>query len=468
MKRRTFLQAAGLTFLAAATRDRAADSRTPDRPNILVIMTDQQFGDGMSCVLGKKYLHTPNIDSLAENGMRFTRAYSPNPLCVPMRTSMITGHYPHQTGVLANGPKKLDTRKFVLLGKLFKDAGYKTAYFGKWHIPVKGTLKDIHGFEIFNGGTTRLDPSPAAAFLAQKHDRPFLVFASFLSPHEICQWSRKQKLPGGAIAELPPVDERPPVRANCDPPENETDIITHMRKSYQAGKMFPVGNYTKDDWRRHIWGYYRLIERADGFVGTVLEGLRTSGNENNTVVVFLSDHGDCHGAHLWNQKTVFYDESARVPFIIRWPGKTPAGTSDVLLNTGIDLLPTLCDFAGIAPANGLPGKSMKAPAMGNAPRWEREYVVSENHMVQCEPVDGKKLTPHGRMVRSTRYKYCLYSEGQRRESLVDMEKDPGEMVNQAENPAFKDVLARHRAYLREHAEHNGDIQALNMLAYGKT
>ena len=201
----------------------------------------------------------------------------------------------------------------------------------------------------------------------------------------------------------------------------------------------------------------------DKAIGVVLEALRAGGYEKDTVVVFLSDHGDCHGAHHWNQKTVFYDESARVPLIISWKGKTPKGISNTLVNTGTDVIPTLCDFAGIDVPAGLPGKSMKAPALGRTPDWNREYVVSENHMVQCVPVDGKDLKPQGRMVRSHRYKYCLYSEGQRRESLVDMEKDPGEMVNQAGNPDFKDVLNRHRAFLKEHAERHRDKVALEMI-----
>jgi len=232
--------------------------------------------------------------------------------------------------------------------------------------------------------------------------------------------------------------------------------MTHMRRSYQASRMFPVGNYTEDDWRRLIWGYYRLIERVDGFIGTVLKALNDSGQQDNTVIVFLSDHGDCHGAHHWNQKTVFYDESARVPFIITWPGKTPKGRSDILLNTGIDMIPTLCDFAGIDVPNGLPGKSLKAPALGRAPAWHRDFIVSQNHMVQCEPVDGKNPMPHGRMVRSHQYKYCVYSEGNRRESLIDMIHDPGEMKNLAGDTAHAATLRQHRQYLADWCQRYGD------------
>ena len=463
MERRTFLKLCGTIVLALATQAVADDSASSRRPNLLIIMTDQQFADAMSCAMGSEWIQTPNMDSLAQNGMRFTRAYSPNPLCMPMRTAMLTGQYPHQTGVQTNGGRQLDPAEFVFMGKLLKTAGYETAYFGKWHVALDRKKKEVHGFDTFEEKKSRLDPGLAAEFLGKAHDRPFLAVVSFLGPHEICEWSRRQNLPGGPIGDPPPLEERPPLRTNHDPAENETDVIAHMRKSYQAHRLFPVGNYSEDDWRRHIWGYYRLIERVDKSIGVVLDALRAGGHEQSTVVLFLSDHGDCHGAHRWNQKTVFYDESTRVPLIISWKGKTPEGTSSTLVNTGLDVIPTLCDFAGIEVPAGLPGKSMKAPALGTIPDRQREYVVSQNHMVQCEPVDGKDLKPQGRMVRSHRYKYCLYSAGERRESLVDMETDPGEMVNQAGNPAFEDVLDRHRAFLREHAERHRDGVALEML-----
>ncbi|MCH9022436.1 MAG: sulfatase-like hydrolase/transferase, partial [Planctomycetes bacterium] len=351
----------------------------------------------------------------------------------------------------------------VFMGKIFKDSGYETAYFGKWHIALDSKNKEVHGFDTFDDKSSRSNPARAVEFLKKTHDRPFLAVASFLGPHEICQWARKEEIPGAQLADPPPLQERPPLRTNFEPPKNETDIMTHMRKSYQLDRRFPVGNYTDEDWRRLIWGYYRLIERADGMVGEVMTALRESGQEENTLVVFLSDHGDCHGAHRWNQKTVFYDESARVPFIISWKGKTPKGTSRTLLNTGVDVIPTLCDFAGITAPDDLPGKSLKASALGKTHTWKRDYVVIQNHMIQCEPVDGKLLKPHGRMVRSDRYKYCLYSEGQRRESLIDMEKDPGEMVNQAANPDFKDVLNQHRAFLKDHAQRHQDKMAFEML-----
>lgn len=438
-------------------------SQTQEKPNIIIIMTDQQFADAMSCVMGSQYIHTPNMDKLAEKGIRFTRAYSPNPLCMPMRTSMMTGSFPHQNGVLTNGNDDISPSNFVFMGKLFKDAGYETGYFGKWHVAFDINKKDIHGFDVLFP-KSNLDSEPAGEFIKQKHDKPFFAVASFLSPHEVCQWARKQELPGGPIAELPPLEDLPPLKINFFAPENETDIMTFMRKSYQANlRLFPLADYTNADWRRLQWGYYRLIERADNFLGEVMTALKESGQEENTLVVFLSDHGDCAGSHHWNQKTVFYDESSRVPFILKWDGKTTTGTSDVLLNTGTDMIPTLCDFAGIEIPAGLPGKSLMAAATGKIPDWKRDFVVTENHMVQNEPVDGKNYQPQGRMIRSDRYKYCIYSEGDDKESLVDMQFDPLEMVNQARNPVYEKVLEQHREYLKQHAAQTNDEMAMQML-----
>jgi len=438
-------------------------AQNKQKPNIVIIMTDQQSADIMSCVMGNKYLHTPNMDKLADKGVMFTRAYSPNPLCLPMRTCMATGLFPHQTGVLTNNNKKIKAAEYPFLGKIFNDAGYKTGYFGKWHVALKEAEKDIHGFDILFGDKTKLDAKPAVEFIKEKHDKPWFAVASFLSPHEICQWARKEELPGGPIGELPALEDLPPLKTNFTIPQNETDIMAFMRKSYHANRRFPVGNYTNADWRRLLWGYYRLIERADDFVGEITSAIKESGQEENTLVVFLADHGDCAGSHHWNQKTNFFDESSRVPFIIKWEGKTPNGISEILVNTGTDMIPTLCEFAGISIPDNLPGKSLMAPASGKKSKWNREYIVSENHMVQGDPVDGDAFQPEGRMLRSNDYKYCVYNLGKERESLFDMRFDPGEMVNQAKNPVYKKVLEQHRTYLNKHAKETNDEMALKML-----
>lgn len=441
----------------------ARDGTGQDQPNILVIMTDQQSGESLGCLRRDGHLHTPHMDALVADGTRFTRAYAVNPLCLPMRTCMMTGRYPHEIGVLTNGDRLHTPEAHTFLGKVFRDAGYTTAYFGKWHVPLSGSRNDLHGFDTFEPDAPQLDPSHIADFLTADPACPFLAVASFLTPHEICEWARKERIPGAPLDDVPPIEARPPLRANAAPPEDETDTMRHMRKSYQAARMFPVGAYTEADWRRLRWGYDRLVERADGFVGAVMDALHASGHARDTIVVFLSDHGDCQGAHGWNQKTVFYEESACVPFVICHAGRTSGTTSNTLLNAGVDLMPTLCGLAGIDPPAGLPGRSVHEAVYGGTPAEARDVVVAQHRMVQGEPVDGLHWQPDGRMVRSARYKYCVYSEGEHRESLVDLEADPGELHNRARDPAFADILAQHRNHLATFATERNDTTGHDLL-----
>jgi choline-sulfatase len=222
-----------------------------------------------------------------------------------------------------------------------------------------------------------------------------------------------------------------------------------MERSYHLSKTFPVGNYTEEQWRIHLWAYYRMTEKVDALIGRVLDALWESGNEDRTLVVLTTDHGEMQGAHGWNEKTVFYEEAARVPLIISWKNVTKPGISRRLVNTGVDVLPTLCSYAGVTPPRDLPGLSLKETANGMSDADPRDYVVVCNKMVQGMPVDGKEPQPDGRMVRSQRYKYFVLNEGERRESLFDLEQDSGEMVNLAADGAYGKVLAQHRRMLAD-------------------
>jgi len=457
INRRDFLKVAGATACASSLPGLAAVE--PSQPNILLVMFDQQFAEAASYRMGTQYIHTPNMDRVAAKGTVYTRAYCSNPLCVPSRTSMFTGQYPTSLEVQDNSDAiELNLtltgypKMFPMMGKIFQSAGYETAYFGKWHIPCATGRNDIHGFATAKMGQGAFGQKSddvqtakdAAAFLKEEHKSPFLLVASFLNPHNIAEWSRGQALPLGDIGQPPPVDELPPLRKNHAPQKNEPDTMTMMRRSYHSAPMFPVGGYDETKWRQYQWAYYRLIEKVDAQLGVVLDALQASGKEKETLIVMLSDHGDCQGAHGWNQKTVFYEESARVQFVISQPGATHSGTAKRLVNTGVDLIPTLCDYASIAKPATMPGLSVR-----EGEHEPRQYVVASDKMLEGAPLDGRKPNPTGRMVRGQRYKYCVYSEGERRESLVDLENDPGEMVNLAGEPAAHKILTEHRAMLAD-------------------
>jgi len=307
-------------------------------------------------------------------------------------------------------------------------------------------------------------------FLARRHEKPFLLVASFLNPHNVCEWARRlagreQRLNCGEIGEPPPLAQLPPAPANLAPPQNEPDGMTLIRRGYQVDSgQFPVGKFTVEDWRKERWGYYRMIEKVDAEIGKVLAALRQAGLEDNTLIVFTADHGECAGAHGFNQKTVFYEESARVPLIIAGKGKTAGGTTDKLVNTGIDLLPTMLDFAGLAIPRKLPGRSLLPLALGReVPDW-RDHLVVQNNMSQTGVIDGMQPTMEGRMVRTDRYKYCVYSRGQQRESLVDLQADPGEASDLAADPKYRKVLLEHRELLARFGQEHNDPLVAELLA----
>ncbi len=470
MNRRRFIRDSALTMagtLAASLPARATRLNPAQRPNLLIITTDQQSAEAMSAV-DNGDLRTPAMDSLAAEGVMFERAYCANPICVPSRASYMTGLMPHENGVRYNADTFPEPMRGACWAESLRAAGYATAYIGKWHIPRAIEDSAWSGFERTalteaNG----VDPAiadAAEAFLRSDHGgRPFLLCASFHNPHDICEWARsasgiEDRLPNGPIPEAPPPDRCPVVRANHAVPVGEPAVIRAHQAAPGNARTYPVrgwGGPEDGRWRQYLWAYYRLTEKVDAGIGRILDCLRQSGQAEHTLVVFFSDHGDGMGAHRWNQKTLFYDECARVPFIVSWPGQTWAGGRERkrLVNLGTDLAATLFDFAGIPASANSRGKSVKAFALGRRDGPVHPYVVSEANL---HPAYGAEGEHNGRMVRSARYKYIGYNGGADPEQLFDLDLDPGEMHNLVHDPAHADVLAAHRRMLAEYARDTAD------------
>ena len=415
------------------------------RPNILFIITDQQYAGAMSCA-GNPDVYTPNMDSLAETGVRFTRAYCTHPLCGPQRASFMTGLFPHQNGAISNNTPINPEYKGRTLGNFLADAGYDCALSGKWH--VSGTTPAESGLEVICGSRDDEVPLRSIEFMQRDRDNPFFLFASFLNPHDICQVARNQPLPQGPVPEPATVEECPNLPANFAIPPYSPDILQMLRQANR--RVYPTIEYTEDDWRRLRFYYYRLCEKVDAEIGVLLNGLRDLSLEEETYIVFTSDHGDGHGAHNWNQKTSLYEEVINVPFIISHKGVTRAGGVDNthLVSLGLDLLPTLCDVGGASVPDGLEGLSLQPLAEGNAPdEWRTELVV-ETIIDTIDTAPGPGGSGASRAVLTDRYKYSAYPMGRYREQLVDLQTDPGEMVNLAVNARFEDELDDHRRRLR--------------------
>lgn len=458
--RRGFLKASGLALASLVAGSGARAGSNARRPNIVYIMTDQQYGGAMSCT-GNPYLQTPAMDRLAAMGTRFEKAYCSFPLCVPSRVSMFSSRMPHEAGVYVNCNASQGVFPFATLGRVVADAGYDCHYVGKWHLTIPTSRTGVHGFSevtLPSGhGHDAQRAERAAQFLRSDHDKPFFLVVSLLNPHDCCQLARGEDLAkfDGAIGPIPPEAELPPLPENFEIPAGEPDQLRAWQKE-NSERVYRSHFWDEKQFREYLWGYYRLVEKVDAEIGKVSKALRESGQEENTVVIFSSDHGDGHSRHRWNQKWSLYDESARVPFIVAWKGRTRAGQADHhLVSSGLDLLPTICDYAGALMPKGCLGRSVRRLAEGRVQATWRPYIVSETSFGNWTEV-GSAGFPKARMVRTDRYKYIAYDKGQCREQLIDMETDPGEMKNVAGRAELAGVLQQHRDYLAQWCRRTND------------
>jgi arylsulfatase A-like enzyme len=432
-----------------------AGAQSTSRPNILLIITDQQTADAMSNA-GNKDLHTPAMDKLAQNGVRFTRAYCAQPLCTPSRTAIFSGKMPFETGFVGNAPEK-DGQwpdSLLMMGKILKDGGYQTGYVGKWHLPVPAGKVSQHGFEYiqntsfldYNDGAT---PSYCARFIKENKDKPFLLVASFLNPHDICEWARGEALKMDVLEDAPPAAQCPELPANWRIPANEPQIVRDQQKVSE--RTYPSTKWNAGQWRQYRWAYNRLVEKVDKYVEMVLASLKKYGVEKNTIIIFTADHGDGYAGHSWNQKQILYEEASRIPFIVSKIGVWKARTDDMLVCNGTDMIPTICGLTGVQKPGYLKGIDISKRLI-NPVKNLRDTLVIETDFADNEDLLGIS----GRAVITKDFKYIVYNKGEIKEQLFDLSKDPGEINNLAVNVTYKKKLISMRNYLKKWCEKNGD------------
>jgi arylsulfatase A-like enzyme len=262
--------------------------------------------------------------------------------------------------------------------------------------------------------------------------KPFLLVTSFMQPHDICEWLRlnmnnPEKLPYPELA-----GELPELPDNFEFDKNEPEAIRKTRLGNEPFK----GNWGKEQWRYYRWSYYRNIEHVDAEIGRVLCALEDFGHVNDTLIVMTSDHGEGMGHHQMVRKSTLYNEAARVPLLFSWPGYVSENRTDTThLASGMDIMPTLCDFAGIKPPQNMRGRSLRPIIDGTSARGS-EFVVTE------------VSTNTGRMVRTEGYKYIKY-RNDLVEQLFDMKNDPGEKINLAARARYASTLTEHQKLLRD-------------------
>ena len=432
LNRRDFLKTSGGAALTGGCSSSAA------RPSILLIVTDQQHIDTISH-RGNRHVRTPALDHLANRGTSFANSYCPDPVCSPSRSAIFTGRMPSEADVAGNGrPIREDIPN---VGQWFSEnSNYETLYAGKWHLP-RSYQDTIDGFHVLPGGIggqgnigDNCVSRACEDFLRQRtSERPFLLVASFMQPHDICEWLRLNMNDPRELRYPEIRDQLPPLPDNFDYDPIEPQALQQRRQRNEPAK----GDWTREHWRYYRWSYYRHIEMVDGEIGRVLQAVEDTGRANNTLILFTSDHGEGMGHHQMVRKSSSYDEAAKVPLLLSWPGVFAEDHDDPSsIVSGVDLVPTMCDAAGIQPPPGAVGHSLRPLAETPGATGGEGYIVTEI------PVNA------GRVVRTARHKLISYA-GDTVEQLYDMEADPGEMKNLAQDSGRAPVVEEHRELLKE-------------------
>ena len=357
-------------------------STLANHPDVVLLMTDQHRHDEVS-FLGTPGADTPAIDRLASTGFVFTHSFVPTPQCSPTRAAIMTGRFPHRTGVVGNvsgGPNiaaglspPLDP-SIPNLGSVFASAGYQTAYFGKWHL---GRTPSDYGFETVHVNSGRDLGLYAAEFFRtreqQPEKKPLLLIISWINPHDIY------------FIDHPETQVRENIAARL-PLSLEDDLSTKpfpQRHFLAADQGVPFIGYTTDQWQRYVRFYHQLTTKVDADVGRVIDLIEE--HSPDALIVFTSEHGDLGGAHgLPYKGPAMYEELIRVPLVISWPQRIRSGKSDAMISS-IDLLPTLCDLAGVDPPADIDGRSFRPLVEGQSAEeveW-RDTVYGEYYGKQA-------------------------------------------------------------------------------------
>ncbi len=445
-------------------------------PNILMIVTDQQRRDTIGAY-GSPICTTPNLDRLAANGMTFDYAFTPCGLCTPVRSSILTGVYPHTHEVLTNNKlhpvrTELEPEQDVLT-KGLKDQGYRLGYVGKWHVNSEKTPVDF-GFEEYVSlndylvyrqelgvplapesknyivPTSGVDPVSVdqcrQAFLADNAMRliteysadehnPFFLRLDFHGPHA------PNVIPEPFASMYNPADIPP--HPNFDDPLTNKPAVQRIKRQHWGTEDKPWS-----EWQQLLAHYFGEISLIDAQIGRVLDTLDSVGVADNTLVIFFSDHGDTIGAHkIWNKDYTMYDEIYRVPFIARWPGVTmPGSRCDTYIQHGIDLLPTVFDAIGLAPPDNIHGQSI-APLL----KGEQQTRLREAY---CE-FHGCHMGLYTlRMLQTDRYKFIFHTNDI--DEMYDHELDPHELTNVAQKPEYDSVLKELKLRMVDWMARTGD------------
>ncbi|MYG00083.1 sulfatase-like hydrolase/transferase [Candidatus Poribacteria bacterium] len=435
------------------------------RPNILFINTDQHYWDAISAY-GNPYLHTPNVDLLHQNGVSFTKSYCTDPVCAAARSSWATGLYTSETGVPFNGGQLHS--EIPDIGQVLKKGGYRAFHCGKWHVPGRDVRESFEVLyygkdHIGAGGAAYYDSASTHAvadFLTNYDEKePFYLQIGYIDPHDVCEYlhnHEEKRIPNPVEQGILSEDELPPLPENFDYDVRETVLHRVCRRVDDAlihsRILKAVREWDELHWRYFRWNYYRFIEKVDAEIGRVLSLLRQTSFNDNTLIIFSADHGEACGSHQLFQKFALYEESVRVPFIVSCLGEGISVETERFDDThfvsGVDILPTVCDYANIETPEGCQGMSLRPLVEGKNINWREHTYIESNYWGRAIVSDEYKYVTE--YIPKTTEDFIPPGPDEKQLGLVqlfDKHNDPGENVNLAYEPNYQEVIDAFREKL---------------------
>ena len=446
LTRRDALRAMGASGLALTVGQPSAAPAAGERPNILFILTDDQRWDALSC-LGHPFLKTPNLDRIRHEGALFANAFVTTSLCSPSRGSFLTGCYAHTHGVMQNEKRDFDFAATPSFAQVLQKSGYHTGYVGKWHMgPKAGPRPGFDYWLSFRGQGKYTDPplnengrdfkakgymsdlltDYALKFLGNSAgDKPFCLYLSHKAVHG-------PFTPAPRHAGIwPDVQLKEPASYQdsfASKPEwmrsahgTKSARVVNNR-STTAGEARPIPPWTPR--KKATLDYYRAIQAVDDGVGKVLALLKEQGRLDNTVIVFAGDNGYFWGEHRRGDKRLMYEESLRIPLLIRYPKLVKPGSTIEQMALNIDLAPTLLELAGQPVPGHMQGRSWRPLFDGGNGGWRRSFLYE--YWVDLTPNIPRMVG-----VRTAAWKLVRYPDLKDLDELYDLRSDPHELHNLA-------------------------------------
>jgi len=436
---------------------------TSERPNILFILVDDLRWDEVDY----GFVEAPNIRRIGREGARFHNAFVTTPLCSPSRASFLTGQYAHKHGVTDNTDRSGRSHELMTFPRLLHDAGYATAFIGKWHMGLDDNPRPgIDHWVSVRGQGNYLDPEfnvngrrqkvPgyftdilnrfALDFLKQKHVKPYLLYISHKAVHPDVIQNADGSLSDPSAAKFIPAKQHKrlyegatiPHRANYGrEPKGKPALLRPI-----AG-IPPLGPKTGTD-DETIRNRLRMLASVDEGLGQILEMLEAQGSLENTLIVFTSDEGYFYGEHgLSVERRLAYEESARIPLLMRWPKLIKRGSSINQLVLNIDLASTLLEIGGAPGTAAMHGRSLVPLLRGKEVPWRHSFLIE----YFSDTVFPRMAKMGYQCVRTERWKYIHYVDLRGMDELYDLRADPLEMENLIATPNAQAQLKEMKAEL---------------------